>query len=153
MITQSRTLWLFTALITLTVIAQDGLPRLAALAAMPGPDHHPQATAVALRGPDNGKRDFRAPHPTNLQEIKEALGYPEPALKAGIEGRVILRIWVDEKGGYVRHEVVESFHPLLHIPCELFAPYLHFRPAMTRGEAVPGTVEVPFEFRLSDMVE
>ncbi|RMG65662.1 MAG: TonB family protein [Bacteroidetes bacterium] len=152
MITQTRTLWLFTTLITLTLMARQGLPTLALSAAGSGQPMAPSLTKVALR--HAGSSDaFRPPQPTNLQEIREALGYPEPARKAGIEGQVILRVWVDESGRYVRHEVEESNHPLLHIPCELFAPYLDFRPALTRGEPVPGTVAIPFTFRLSDMTE
>lgn len=90
------------------------------------------------------------PIPTNLDKIKEMIGYPMTAKDAGIEGEVVLRVLVDENGSYVKHSVVESFHPLLRIPCELHAPLIEFKPANREGKISKGWVRIPFSFKISD---
>lgn len=89
-----------------------------------------------------------APQALNYEEVREFVGYPEEARNAGIQGKVVLRVLVDEKGNYMRHEVVDSFHPLLRIPCEVFVPFMRFRPALRQGDLVSCWVTVPFEFQL-----
>ena len=85
---------------------------------------------------------------TNREEIESLIGYPSVAWDAKIEGKVILRILVDEKGYYMNHEVAESFHPLLRIPCEEFAKFLAFTPAESNKQPVKCWVDVPFEFKI-----
>ncbi|MEZ4826988.1 MAG: energy transducer TonB [Bacteroidia bacterium] len=84
----------------------------------------------------------------NGDEINTLIGYPPDAWDAGIEGTVYLRIHVDAGGGYLSHEVVGYAHPLLQIPCEHFAPFLIFSPALKNGWAVPCEVIIPFEFKI-----
>ncbi|MEM7657799.1 MAG: energy transducer TonB [Bacteroidota bacterium] len=89
----------------------------------------------------------RPAKPLNIKEVKHSIGYPPKAKDAGIEGKVVLRILVNEEGEYVKHTIMESFHPLLRIPCELHAPLITFEPAIQNGEAVTAWVVVPFSFR------
>ncbi|MEL6132702.1 MAG: energy transducer TonB [Bacteroidota bacterium] len=88
------------------------------------------------------------PETVNYEMVTEHMGYPDVAKKSGIEGRVVLRVLVNEKGEYVHHSVETDDHPLLRIPCELFIPYLKFQPAKLNGKNVKCWVSVPFEFVL-----
>lgn len=53
------------------------------------------------------------PTPLNLDEFNKKIGYPLLLREAGIIGKVVFRVLVDEEGNYVRHEVIKSPHPLL----------------------------------------
>jgi hypothetical protein len=90
------------------------------------------------------------PETLNYEVITEGMGYPQTAYDAGIQGDVVLRILVDERGRYVRHEVVASDHPLLGIPCEIFSQLLIFKPALKDGEAVKCYAEVSYHFEIPD---
>ncbi|MEL6631540.1 MAG: energy transducer TonB [Bacteroidota bacterium] len=88
------------------------------------------------------------PQTLNYEMVTEYMGYPELAKKSGIEGKVVLRVLVNEKGEYVHHAIESDDHPLLRIPCELFTPYLKFQPAIVDGQKVKCWVSVPFDFKL-----
>lgn len=90
------------------------------------------------------------PQPINYQQVEEWIGYPETAYNAGIQGDVSLRVLVDQEGQYVKHEVENSFHPLLRIPCEVFTQLLEFKPASKNGEAVTCWVKVSYHFEIPD---
>lgn len=92
----------------------------------------------------------REPEPLNYDQIAEGIGYPKVAYDAGIQGDVTLRILVDEKGNYVSHEVLESYHPLLGIACEVFSPLLTFKPAYRNGSAVKCYTEVSYHFEIPE---
>jgi len=88
------------------------------------------------------------PRILNYEEVRTFMGYPAIAKDAGIQGSVVLKVLVNNKGEYVRHEVVEDFHPLLRIPCESFVHYLRFEPARLDQNKVACWLNVPFEFNL-----
>lgn len=88
------------------------------------------------------------PKPSNLPEIKQAIGYPQIARDAGIEGSVIARILVGTSGEYVRHEVVKSDHAILTWGVENHISKLAFEPAMKDGKAITFWVNIPFNFKL-----
>ena len=88
------------------------------------------------------------PRILNYEEVREYIGYPEVAKNAGIQGRIVLKVLVNENGHYVRHEVEEDFHPLLRIPCETLVPYLQFEPASHDQKKVSCWMSVPFNFDL-----
>lgn len=88
------------------------------------------------------------PEALNYDLIVEGMGYPQAAYDAGIQGEVTLQVLVDEKGNYVSHEVVSSFHPLLRIPCEIFSSLLTFKPALKEGMPVKCYTEVTYHFEI-----
>ena len=91
----------------------------------------------------------KEPVPLNLNELKKAIGYPPLALEADIEGRVILRILIDEKGQYKEHLVMKDPHPLLTKAVEAKIPMLKFSPGISHGAAIRVWVTIPFEFKLT----
>lgn len=146
---QTRTLWIT---LTLAAVAFTGQQWLGSSLFQANSDNFsapiPGTPSVDFR-PATSSKANHPPIPVNLVEVKELIDYPTLAKNAGIEGRVILRILVDEKGNYVKHSVVDSFHPLLRIPCELHVPLLTFEPAKRKGLATSGWVSIPFTFKLS----
>lgn len=88
------------------------------------------------------------PQPVNLDDIRQLVGYPQIARDAGIEGMVVVRILVDERGSYVRHKVIKQAHPILTEACEKQLPRLRFTPAIQGNRAVKFWVNVPFKFSL-----
>ncbi|MFH1679969.1 MAG: energy transducer TonB [Candidatus Eisenbacteria bacterium] len=74
--------------------------------------------------------------------------YPELARKAGIEGRVIARVYIDEKGRVVRVEILSSPAEVFEEPVREALFRSEFYPAMQREIPVKSRLVVPFEFFL-----
>lgn len=88
------------------------------------------------------------PQAVNLGMVQKAIGYPEPAVLSRIEGMVVLRILVDEKGKYVKHKVINEGHPLLSRAVETHIHKLSFTPAIQANRPIKFWVNVPFRFKL-----
>jgi periplasmic protein TonB len=91
----------------------------------------------------------KAPEAVNLEQVKGSMIYPPLALEAQIEGRVTVKVLVDETGGVIKigsltgpevfyDEVREKVHAL------------QFTPGLQNGKPVKVWVTVPFNFRLKD---
>ncbi len=88
------------------------------------------------------------PVPLNMREIRQTIGYPAQAIDKELEGKVVARILVSEKGEYIRHELVRSAHPILADAVSQHLPALSFSPAMKEGKALKFWVNIPFQFKL-----
>ncbi|MEL6672300.1 MAG: M56 family metallopeptidase [Bacteroidota bacterium] len=88
------------------------------------------------------------PQPSNMMEIRRSIGYPKAAREAGIEGQVVMRILVGEKGEYIRHEEVTSYIEHLSEAVEAQLPQLSFEPATLDGKPKKFWVNIPFAFKL-----
>ncbi|MEM6629011.1 MAG: TonB family protein [Bacteroidota bacterium] len=88
------------------------------------------------------------PKPENMRAVQMKIGYPQIARAAGIEGTVVLRILVGEKGQYIRHVVLNSAHAVLDRAVVQYVEELSFTPAQKDGEAVKFWVNLPFTFKL-----
>ena len=89
------------------------------------------------------------PVPVNLMEIRQAIGYPQSAAEAGIEGMVVARILVDEKGAYLKHKLVKTLDPRLDQAVADQLSRLTFEPATYQGQPVKFWVNLPFSFKLN----
>jgi TonB family protein len=105
---------------------------------------------TALPGPNEFVMVDREARPRNLAQLKQCVYYPDSAKQAGVQGKVILRVLVNEHGSYVRHLVARTPHPWLTEPAELCVPILQFEPATFRGKPVPMWVNVPLNFTLNE---
>jgi protein TonB len=75
--------------------------------------------------------------------------YPFAAKRRGLEGRVILRVEVDNDGTARRVIVTKSSgYKILDNAAQKAARHWKFLPALVDGKAVSGAVDVPFSFRL-----
>lgn len=88
------------------------------------------------------------PKPINMADIQKAIGYPQIARDAGIEGNVVVRVLVDELGNYSRHKVINQVHPILTKAVEEHVNKLRFTPAIQGGEPIKFWVNIPFSFKL-----
>lgn len=90
------------------------------------------------------------PKPINMGEVRKAIGYPPVAREANIQGQVMLRILVDEKGNYMRHIVSKAAHPLLQLEVEKHVHELRFTPNLQNGKPIKCWVNIPFNFKLEE---
>ena len=88
------------------------------------------------------------PQPQNFCQVIQAISYPEKAVTAQIQGMVQVRVWVNEKGDYLQHEVVQSSHFLLSEAVNQRIAQLEFTPATQNGKVVSACLHLPFIFRL-----
>ncbi len=74
--------------------------------------------------------------------------YPDTARKAGLEGIVWVKIWVDNKGQTKKVLVTESSDPIFNQPAIDAARQFVFVPAIKEGKPVDVWMAIPFNFRL-----
>ncbi|MCB9234672.1 MAG: energy transducer TonB [Bacteroidia bacterium] len=101
---------------------------------------------------DPAPNDFitveKEPVPINLNQIIAEIGYPEEVRKQGIEGKLLFRILVDEKGNYKSHLILKEAHPVLRNAVLSRIKELKFEPAIRNGEPIRFWVTLPFKFAL-----
>ena len=90
----------------------------------------------------------REPKPVNMDELKKLIGYPAMAVEAEIEGKVIVRVYVDKYGDYKKHIVLKDPHPLLTHAVESKIAQLKMTPGIQGTKPIPVWVTLPFEFTL-----
>lgn len=76
--------------------------------------------------------------------------YPELAMRAGLEGRVWVKIWVDKEGKPKQVLVVKSDAEIFNEPAVEAAKQFVFTPAYMNQGPVSVWVSVPFRFKLAD---
>ncbi|MGH7527800.1 MAG: energy transducer TonB [Gemmatimonadales bacterium] len=118
------------------------------------------STAAACNGRDDGT--FRlgahqpetAANPADLPPVAinpvSPMEYPGVLLEQGIEGRVLLRLYVDAQGRLIEDStrVVESSgYPALDSAALAGAPALRFSPALRYGRPVSAPFLQPVHFR------
>lgn len=74
--------------------------------------------------------------------------YPEPALRAGLEGKVIVKMWVDTDGKVKKVVVLKSDFDIFNEPAIEAAKQFVFVPAYMNNEPVAIWVSYPFLFKL-----
>lgn len=75
--------------------------------------------------------------------------YPELARKAGIEGRVFVKVLVDTLGNVVSAEVVRSTNPVFDEAALKAARQCKFKPGYQRDRPVRVWMVIPFHFKLT----
>lgn len=88
------------------------------------------------------------PSPVNLDEIRAAVKYPQMAKDAGIYGKVVFRVLIDENGRYKKHKVLKTPHPWLTEACVKHLNKIRFTPGIQAGKPIPVWVTVPFDFKI-----
>jgi protein TonB len=76
--------------------------------------------------------------------------YPDLAMRAGLEGKVLVRIWVDKEGKPRKAEVVKSDAEIFNEAAVKAAMGHLFTPAYMNNGPVAVWVTIPFRFKLSD---
>jgi protein TonB len=76
--------------------------------------------------------------------------YPELAMRAGLEGKVWVKIWVDKEGKAKQVVVIKSDAEIFNEPAIEAARQFVFTPAYMNNGPVAVWVSVPFKFKLAD---
>jgi periplasmic protein TonB len=76
--------------------------------------------------------------------------YPEPAMRAGLEGKVWVKIWVDKEGKAKQVVILKSDAEIFNEPAVEAAKQFVFTPAYMNNGPVSVWVSVPFKFKLAD---
>ena len=76
--------------------------------------------------------------------------YPELAMRAGLEGKVWVKIWVDKEGKSKQVVVLKSDAEIFNEPAVEAAKQFVFTPAYMNNGPVSVWVSVPFKFILKD---
>ncbi|MEL6850913.1 MAG: energy transducer TonB [Bacteroidota bacterium] len=93
----------------------------------------------------------KEPKPQNLKEIRQCVGYPAKAMKLKLQGKVFLRVLVNEQGRYEDHIVTRADHPLFKEAAENHIGKLLFSPPIHENKPTKYWVNVPFFFQKKHM--
>jgi TonB family protein len=114
---------------------------------------------LACGTPDEGTMKLMDRQPTPPLPVEQApvainpvspVRYPPALLAQGIEGRVMLRLFVDSAGNIVPDStrIAESSgYPALDSAALVGSPELRFSPALLQGRPVQATFLQPVQFR------
>jgi protein TonB len=98
---------------------------------------------------DEGPPPDFVPYEKEPQIIKSTKPlYPELAKRAGVEGTVVLKLWVDKEGKVRKAVVLRSDATLFEQPAIDAAMQFVFTPAMQHSGPVSVWVSIPFRFYL-----
>jgi protein TonB len=75
--------------------------------------------------------------------------YPDIARRAGVEGKVWVKIWVDKEGKPRRADIIKSDAEIFNEPAKAAAMQFLFTPAMMNNGPVAVWVSIPFVFKLN----
>jgi TonB family protein len=106
----------------------------------------PRPEAVPASENDSSVVDMEAT-PINFDQVREMVGYPNRARAERIQGRVAVRVLVNEYGTYVRHRVLFSPNPILTEAVEEWIYLIRFAPAFRNRKPVRSWITIPFEFK------
>lgn len=85
----------------------------------------------------------------DLVELQKLVKYPELARKAGVEGQVIVKVLVDEKGNARKTLIEYSDNELLNqAALDAISQYKGFTPGIQNGNPIMVWVSIPIRFRL-----
>lgn len=84
------------------------------------------------------------PSPRNMGTL--GIEYPQAAKDRGIEGKVVARLLVNERGVVQKSHIVKQPHPLLGAAVAAKLPNLFFTPAIHQGKPVKAWITIPFQF-------
>ncbi|MCI4670324.1 MAG: energy transducer TonB [Bacteroidia bacterium] len=99
---------------------------------------------------NDSNTDLIESSPSNMNIVMRSIGYPKPARDSGIQGVVILRMLLDNKGNPQFFYPLNIGHRILFDSVALKAMNLRFEPAMKDGRKVSCWINIPFNFKLID---
>lgn len=99
---------------------------------------------------DGPPADFVAVEKEPVVVKKVEPKYPELAMRAGLEGKVWVKIWVDKEGRAKQVVVLKSDAEIFNEPAVEAAKQFVFTPAYMNNGPVSVWVSVPFKFILKD---
>lgn len=105
-----------------------------------------------IPGPDDFTAAEKEPA-IDISKLAKLVVYPSEALKNGIEGRVIIRLFVSKDGSTKNHFVEYSDDDLLNeAALDAVKSYGNLIPAIQKGQPIDCWLSVPISFKLRDPV-
>lgn len=86
----------------------------------------------------------------DLAELQKKVIYPEMARRAGIEGRVIIRVYVDKTGKPVKYKIEATDSQMLNQAAIDAVMKTTFTPAIQNGQPIGCWVTIPIQFKLKN---
>ncbi len=108
---------------------------------------NPSAARLNYVDPGEGSEFTSFSDPPMEKRIYKPV-YPAIAKQAGIEGTVVAKVYIDEKGNVIRVEILQSPSEIFIQPVKDALFRSQFYPAKQRDIPVKSTVTVPFDFFL-----
>lgn len=135
-------------LVSLVLVATAATRRLTSVEGI-SPDNTSSSDASNASRVDTSSCGKDTIEPTfAYDELQSRVVYPEDARQAGIRGRVIVRVLVDDSGTPIAHSILESAHALLTEAAIEALMNTRFVPAQRDGKSVTCWVYVPVTFKL-----
>ncbi|MEI6091759.1 MAG: energy transducer TonB [bacterium] len=89
------------------------------------------------------------PKAKDYDALKSSVVYPEKAIKAGMEGKVIIAAWIDSTGKVTKTKIMESKNPIFdQATIDAVMKYDDYIPASIDKKTVGCWLQIPFEFKL-----
>jgi TonB family protein len=82
-----------------------------------------------------------------VKAIYKKISYPKQAKENGVEGTVIIRVYIDRDGEVLNAEVVEGIGYGCDESARLAVFYHRFKPGLQRGQRVKVQIDIPIEFK------
>lgn len=92
--------------------------------------------------------DFMPEPIGGLAAIQDKIVYPEIEKRAGVEGKILVKAYVDEKGDVTKTEIIQGVDEGLNQAAIKAVKGTKFKPGMQRGKPVKVKVVIPIVFRL-----
>lgn len=86
---------------------------------------------------------------TDMAALQKSIDYPEMARRAGIEGKVVIRVWIDKNGQPKKPEILKSDSKLLNDAALKAVMNAPFSPAIQNKQPVGCWMTIPIKFSLS----
>jgi TonB family protein len=83
-----------------------------------------------------------------MKAIYKKISYPKQAKENGIEGTVVIRVFIDRDGEVLDAEVIKGLGYGLDESARLAIFYHRFKPGLQRGQRVKVQMDIPVEFKL-----
>ena len=111
----------------------------------------PAMTAVASSKPENALASFPGGERAMMQYLASGVRYPEDAMKAKIQGRVVVRFDVLDNGTVANPEIEKGVSPSLDAEAlRVVGGMPRWTPARENGKNITTSYVIPVEFRLVD---
>jgi TonB family protein len=102
-----------------------------------------------------GQEKAQSPENSQFDKAPEVIkqvppSYPEGAKKEGLEGMLLLKVWIDESGKVSNATVQQSDAKVFESSALAAVKQWTFKPAILNGKPVAVWVSIPFRFKLGD---
>jgi TonB family protein len=85
-----------------------------------------------------------------LDEIKKNIQYPQEAKERGIQGKVVIKVLIDETGKVIGDKGLVEGDQIFYNEIKKWIYKLKIQPAIMNGEPIKCYINIPFIFVLQD---